>query len=170
MSSTCERNHDVGFSTDLYIDRDISARLVVKAFSRALNLKPGQVASLPVDDFDARQESWADPVIRVLVLKTTIPGDFPLGLDLRMKDDRPADFDAFVSSISKTIGAPVLTDETGIDPAFADDWFMVTPDGAKSVVTADSEALAADVPALRLTPQSRLFYEAHRGTALAPTG
>ncbi len=112
----------MGFSTDLDVDRDIPASVIVKAFGRALNLKPGQVAVLAVDDFDARATRWADPFVRVLVLKTTIRGDFPLGLDLRMIDDRPADFEAFALSVSRTIGAPVLTDEIGINPAFADDW------------------------------------------------
>ncbi len=170
MSSSSERNGNVGFSTDLYVDRDIPASAMVKAFDRALNLQPGQVAVHATDEFDARTMSWANPFVRMLVLKSQIPGDFPVLLDLRMKDDRPADFEAFVTSFSRSIGAPVLTDETGIDPAFADDWFMATPDGATSVVTADSEALAGDTPALRLVPRSRLFYEAHRGTALASTG
>lgn len=160
----------MGFRTDLYIDRDIPTQLLVKAIRRSLELEMGQVAVYAVDDFEARATSWADPFVRVLVLQTTIPGDFPLALDLRMKDDRPADFESFVSTISKDIGAPVLTDETGINPAFADDWFMVTPDGATSVVTADSEALAADTPALLLVPKSRLFNEAHKGATLAPTG
>lgn len=96
----------MAFSTDLYIDHEVPAGLVLRAFGRALKLKPDQVPLLAVDDFDARTKRWEDPSIRVLVLKATIPGDFPIALDLRMKDDRPADFEAFVTSISRTISAP----------------------------------------------------------------
>lgn len=160
----------MGFSTDLYIDRDIPGPVLEQAFRQALNLEPGQVALVAVDDLDARLRHWKDPEVRVLMLKSTIPGDFPVGLDVRMKDEPPVAFESFVAFISKAIGAPMLTDDTGVDPAFADDWLMVSPDGTNAVVTAESEALAADSPALVLTPRSRRFYEAHRGSSLIKTG
>ena len=131
---------------------------------------PDQVAVIAEDDVEALGKAWANESIRLVLRHARVPGDFPQSLLLDVHDNVTGDFLAAIEKVSRQLDVAVLTDEVGVEPAFDDDWLLVTPGGSNAVISVDTDMLDADVPAIVLTPDSRKTYESLMHRPLVAAG
>ena len=157
-------------STYLYLHQSASDHDLANAFANAFGTMPTQVAVISESDTQALGQAWDDESTRIVLRRSRTAGDFPVSLLLDVDDRVTNDFLAAIMSASKRLDTAILTDEVGVEPAFDNEWLLVTPNGTMSVVSVDPDMLDADEPALVLTPESRRTYHSLTHRPLAAAG
>ena len=141
------------FNTDLYIDRIVPDVELARAFGRALGVRPDRVAVVPEDDLDAIEQAWKR--VDVLLRTSRVRGEFPLAVDLMVRDLRRSQILPMLERAAKSLHAAILTDEVGVNPLSDSEWLLIGPDGTATRVYADAEEFGADDPAIILIGDSR---------------
>lgn len=155
------------FVADIQIDRDVSRAALVDAVAVAFGVAPDEVSIWPVGNV-------ADAGASVVLQVGRVGGDFQTLLRIAAAEAIAAqakrDLLQLVRAIAASLDAAVITDSVGVEPAFDDDWLLVTPHGATAVVRADLDALTSDVPTVILVPESRATYALLMRRELAAAG
>lgn len=113
------------------------------------------------EDYEQLGSTWAQPKVKMVLRTSVLRGDFPLAIELRLREDTP-DLPKLLSGAARTLAASILTDELVVNPLFTSEWLMFTPDGDAIVIETDGDEFGADEPAIIMTPDSREVYMAHQ--------
>lgn len=141
------------FTTDLYVDRVMPDAELARAFGRALGVRHDRVAVVSANDLGAIEDAWKH--VDVLLRTSRVRGEFPLAVDLMVRDLRPSQILPMLERTAKSLHAAILTDEVGVNPYSDREWLLIGPDGTATQVFADAEEFGADDPAIILIGDSR---------------
>jgi hypothetical protein len=144
----------------IQLDRPIETFTLRRALSHALAVEPDQISIIT----DAQYKSgaaWIPPTAIVGVKTTRYGGDFPMELDIAVRQD--ADVRHVMRVVAGDTGAATLTDQFEHSSPSGTVWLLIAPGGAERVVHADPDAFAdTEDPGIVLLPEFRDLLETHR--------
>lgn len=154
------------FTTDIYLDQVPSHQVLADAFGAAFEISTERIAVVPGEDIRAVSASWDKPGNLMLVRTSLQPGEFPLVVELSLRDVKPQDFINRLETAARILGSSMLTDECLVDPYSDAEYLLVGADGRSELVFVDTGDWDSENPTFRLVPASQIIHRSHANSQL----
>lgn len=154
------------FTTDIYLDRIALDQHLANAFGSAFGTSSQRVSVVQTDDVETVSAIWNEPENEILLRTSVQEGEFPLVIELSLRDSRPHDFVERLESAAQVLGLSILTDEQLANPLSDAEYLLVGADGRSELVFVDTEDWDSETPTFGLVPESQLVHKAHSANQL----
>ena len=154
------------FTTDIYLDQIALNQQLATAFGSAFGTSRQRVSVVQTDDIESVSAVWNEPENEVLLRTSLQEGEFPLIIELSLRDSKPHDFVTRLESAAQLLGLSILTDEQLANPLSDAEYLLVGADGHTELVYVDTEDWDSETPTFGLVPDSRVIHKAHSANQL----
>jgi len=149
------------FATDLYLDQVPTDWRLATAFGAAFGTSPKSISIVSGDATEELAAVWKEPGTAIVIQTSRQDGEFPLVLEIFLRDSMPKDFIDRLETAAQILGSSILTYQCLPNPLSDAEYWLVGADGRSELVFADTDDWDSNNPTFKLLPDSQRIHQSH---------